>query len=85
MHCPGQHNQRLTASYHPCPVCGNLVEIFSDEVRVRCSACKAEVHKEQVPTCVQWCRAARQCVGPERYDAIMRELQEAAGRWHESG
>ena len=80
MRCPGQERRDLSVSYHPCPECGELVELFSDEAHVRCHACDADVYKEQTPTCVEWCRAARECLGDERYEAIMKELNAASKR-----
>ena len=75
--CPGQDFRKLTVSYHPCPTCGKAVEFFSDEMQTRCRNCKTVVSKEQAPTCIQWCKAARQCIGAERYDEIMKLMQEA--------
>ena len=83
MRCPGQYSRKLTVSYHPCPECGELVEFFSDETRTRCSECRAVVVKEQAPNCIQWCEAARECIGAERYDAIMKDLKDAAKAHHD--
>jgi DNA-directed RNA polymerase subunit RPC12/RpoP len=69
--CPGQDSRKLTVSYHPCPECGKPVEFFSDEMRVRCQNCKTLVHKEQVPNCIQWCQAARDCLGPDLYNRLL--------------
>ena len=77
--CPGQDSRKLTISYHKCPTCGYAVELFSDELRQRCPRCRTEVQKEQTPSCIQWCTAARRCIGPQRYDAIMKQMQEADG------
>ena len=74
--CPGQDMRKLTVSYHPCPKCQKPVEFFSDEIRARCPHCKTVVHKEQVPSCVQWCQAAKQCLGPELYEMIMGRMKE---------
>jgi DNA-directed RNA polymerase subunit RPC12/RpoP len=74
--CPGQDMRRLTVSYHPCPNCGKPVEFFSDEMRIRCPNCKTIVHKESAPSCIQWCKAARDCLGPELYDQLVGKLQE---------
>lgn len=84
MRCPGQDSRKLTSSYHPCPECGELVEFFSDETRSRCPACKTVVFEDQAPSCIQWCKAARECIGAERYDAIMKELNAAAKRHHKA-
>ncbi|MHC4661401.1 MAG: phosphohydrolase [Planctomycetota bacterium] len=78
MKCPGQDTRKLTVSYHPCPTCGKLVEFFSDELMVKCPACKTEVSKDQAPSCIQWCKAARSCIGPKKYDEIMSQVEEAA-------
>ena len=78
--CPGQDSRNLTTSYHPCPACHYAVEFFSDELVRRCPKCKAEVTREQMPTCIQWCQAARECIGAERYDAIMAQLKTVTGR-----
>ncbi len=69
--CPGQDSRKLTVSYHPCPECRKPVEFFSDEIRVRCPRCKTMVHKEQTPSCIQWCQAARECLGPELFDRLV--------------
>ncbi|HLB28076.1 MAG TPA: hypothetical protein VJK47_02575 [Dehalococcoidales bacterium] len=73
MKCPGQDSRKLTVSLHKCPNCGNEVEIFSDELRVKCRKCGEMVYREQTPSCVTWCASARECLGEERW----KELQEA--------
>ena len=72
--CPGQDFRRMTAAIHPCPTCGEPVEIFSDEQRHRCPQCRTMVFTEEAPTCVKWCKAARECLGPERYEKVMKLL-----------
>jgi DNA-directed RNA polymerase subunit RPC12/RpoP len=69
--CPGQDGRSLSVSIHKCPECGSEVEIFSDETRVKCHNCGNVVHKENVPSCVQWCAKARECLGEDRWKAIM--------------
>jgi DNA-directed RNA polymerase subunit RPC12/RpoP len=66
--------RKLTVSYHPCPNCGKPVEFFSDEMRIRCPNCKTLVNKESAPSCIQWCKAARDCLGPELYDQLVGKL-----------
>jgi DNA-directed RNA polymerase subunit RPC12/RpoP len=68
--CPGQDGRNLSASLHKCPDCGAEVEMFSDEVRVKCRSCGSIVYKESVPTCVEWCAKARECLGEERWKAL---------------
>jgi ribosomal protein S27AE len=79
--CPGQDGRNLTASIHICPNCGAEVEMFSDEVRVRCRGCGAWVEKEAVPSCIEWCVQARACIGEARWQALMEargNVEEAA-------
>jgi DNA-directed RNA polymerase subunit RPC12/RpoP len=73
--CPGQDSRKLTISYHPCPQCSKPVEFFSDEMRLRCPHCKTVVEREQTPNCIQWCQAARECLGAELYDRLMDRMQ----------
>ena len=72
--CPGQDLRKLTVSAHKCPQCGHLVEIFSDEMKVKCPQCKSSVEKPNVPTCIQWCKEAKKCLGPERWEKVMETL-----------
>jgi len=72
--CPGSDMRNITAGVYACPNCGEAVEIFSDEQRRRCPKCKEWVEKKETPSCVQWCRSARQCLGDERWKAVMEAL-----------
>ena len=69
--CPGQDMRNLRAAMYKCPNCGNEVEMFSDELRIKCRKCGQYVYKEQVPSCIEWCASARQCLGEERRKALM--------------
>ena len=80
--CPGQDSRTLTVSIHVCPECGAPVEIFSDEQRRRCPECKTMVFTEETPSCIKWCKAARECLGPERYEKVMALLKEPVDRDH---
>jgi NADH pyrophosphatase NudC (nudix superfamily) len=68
--CPGQDFRNLRVSLHKCPGCGAEVEIFSDEIRARCQKCGEMVYKEKVPSCIDWCASARQCLGEERWKQL---------------
>lgn len=72
--CPGQDSRKLTISYHPCPGCSKPVEFFSDEMRLRCPHCKTVLLRDQTPNCIQWCQAARDCLGAELYDRLMGRM-----------
>lgn len=65
--CPGQDSRNLTVGLYRCPGCGAEVEIFSNEVRVKCYKCGAAVYKEKLPSCIEWCASARECLGERRW------------------
>jgi NADH pyrophosphatase NudC (nudix superfamily) len=70
---------------HKCPNCGAEVEMFSDETRVRCHVCRGYVHKEEVPSCISWCAKARECLGEERWRALMGQPDGKQGEETEQG
>jgi len=72
-HCPGQDSRNLKISLHKCPGCGAEVELFSDELKIKCRKCGTYVYKEKTPTCIEWCPSARQCLGEERWKVLHQE------------
>ena len=61
--CPGKINPRnLDSVIVPCPSCGRLVELFTDEAKRRCR-CGRLLLRESLPKCADWCPAAAQCLG----------------------
>jgi DNA-directed RNA polymerase subunit RPC12/RpoP len=71
--CPGQDSRKLRVSLYKCLGCGADVEIFSDEIKVRCQKCRKFVYREKMPSCIDWCASARQCLGEERWRQIKGE------------
>jgi ribosomal protein S27E len=65
--CPGQDSRKLRVALHKCPHCGTQVEIFSDESSIKCYKCGEMVHREKMPSCIDWCASARECLGEERW------------------
>jgi hypothetical protein len=65
--CPGQDKRNIKAENIKCPDCGYSLEIFSDEVNVKCPRCNSLVCRERLPSCVDWCKHARECVGEKAY------------------
>ena len=65
--CPGQDFRNLRVELYKCPKRGYQVEIFSNETKVKCTQCGEMVYKEKLPTCIDWCASARQCLGEERW------------------
>ncbi len=77
--CPGSRTLREpTPEDFPCPRCGTLVEIWSDEVRRRCPSCGMPVARagSTGPACAEWCAAARQCLGDALYEQYRRTRAE---------
>jgi hypothetical protein len=75
--CPGSREIR---SPYPeeiiCIFCGSAVEIWSDEVETECPGCHRMVNREMKPTCIQWCPAAKECIGAKKFEEIMKHLAE---------
>jgi len=71
--CPGQEFRNLRVELHKCPNCGAEVEIFSDEIKVKCPKCGKNVFREKVPSCIEWCAYARECLGEERWKQLFGE------------
>ncbi len=55
-----------------CPVCGELIEMFSIDTQMACEHCGFIAYNDTL-TCVQWCQHAKECVGEEMY-AHMQEV-----------
>lgn len=54
-----------------CPNCGNVIEIFSVDTEAACDRCGFVAYNDAL-SCVQWCRHARECVGDQMYESMMR-------------
>ncbi len=71
--CPGQDMRNLRVELYKCPNCDAEVEIFSDELRGKCPKCGEKIYKENMPSCIDWCASARQCLGEERWKELRGE------------
>lgn len=71
--CPGQDDRNLKIETLKCPDCGYKAEIFSDEIQVKCPKCRNLVCRERLPSCVDWCKMARECVGEDRWKRLKRK------------
>lgn len=70
--CPGQDDRNLKVETLLCPDCGYKAEIFSDEIKVKCPRCKNLLCWERLPSCIDWCKFGKECIGEERW----RKLKE---------
>ncbi|MCX5700596.1 MAG: phosphohydrolase [Candidatus Omnitrophica bacterium] len=68
--CPGQDDRNIKAEPIRCPDCGYTAEIFTDEIKVKCPKCKGFICRSRLPSCVDWCKAARECIGEEKWKQL---------------
>lgn len=66
--CPGQDMRYWTPEdvcEIACPECGEMIEFFKTDIRLRCRNCRTRVANPQFNMgCAQWCAYAEQCLGP---------------------
>jgi len=73
LRCPGAGNIRIPDLHiKNCPVCSSEIEIFSSELQSTCESCGFTAYRD-LSSCVQWCKYAEECVGPERYRQLLKE------------
>lgn len=68
--CQGQGSRNRQAENIICINCGYAAEIFSDEVKIKCPACANLISRQRLPSCVDWCKAARDCMGEEKWNEL---------------
>jgi len=75
--CPGAANVKgiPTLKLKTCPQCGEEVELFSSDVQVTCK-CGFVVYNN-IQSCVQWCVAAKECVGEELYEQLRARIDQS--------
>lgn len=66
--CPGQDTRKRSAASITCAGCGYIAEIFSDEIKVKCPECGNLIYRGSLPSCADYCKAARECIGEERWE-----------------
>jgi hypothetical protein len=59
-----------------CDFCGRKNEIWSDEPDMICVNCGMTITRDIAPSCIEWCAAAKECVGPDKYERLIRKLRE---------
>jgi hypothetical protein len=70
--CPGQDKRNLKVEALTCPACGYTVELFSDEASTQCPQCRQKVSRSVAPSCIDWCKLAKECVGTAAYDTYVK-------------
>lgn len=72
--CPGIDIRNLRVEEQICKSCGYEVEIFSNEIKVICPKCKADAYRENIPSCIDWCSYAKQCIRQEKYEQLKKSI-----------
>ncbi|MEW6141763.1 MAG: hypothetical protein AB1597_01210 [Chloroflexota bacterium] len=76
--CPGSGLVKTpTIKLKTCPQCGEKIEMFSNELQAQCPKCGLTVF-DDLTSCVQWCKWAEECVGPEMYQKLKKQAAEKA-------
>jgi NMD protein affecting ribosome stability and mRNA decay len=69
--CPGADRfKKPVPEDIACPVCGEELEIWSDEFEAMCPKCRKKASRLG-QSCLDWCKAARECAGEEVYKRYM--------------
>lgn len=69
--------KEVTVEERVCPDCGHIVEVFSTDTEVTCEKCGCTIYNEML-SCVEWCKHARECVGDAMYEHMMKKLAESS-------
>jgi len=71
--CPGAMGIKGTPTLKEktCPECGNNIELFSNEINSVCETCGFTAYND-VQSCIRWCAKARECVGDEAYERLVK-------------
>jgi HD superfamily phosphohydrolase YqeK/predicted RNA-binding Zn-ribbon protein involved in translation (DUF1610 family) len=68
MGCPGAKNLKEPQPQDmKCPFCNYVLEVWTDEVKVKCPNCQKTIIREQASSCLDWCKYAKECVGDAAY------------------
>jgi hypothetical protein len=75
--CPGSKEIRTPFPEDiVCAFCTHKNEIWSDEPDMPCRNCGMIITRDMAPSCIEWCPAARECVGAEKFDRLLKKLKE---------
>lgn len=87
--CPGQDRRYWKPEdifEEPCPHCGGAVEIWKDDVTLRCPHCRQVITNPRFdPGCAAWCSYATKCLGEraltyQRQPKVIRDKLEVEAR-----
>jgi len=71
--CPGSREIRTPYPEEiTCFWCDTVSEIWPDEAEITCKKGKRTISREMKPTCIEWCPAAKECIGVEKYERLTK-------------
>lgn len=95
--CPGQDRRYWNPEdiyEEKCPNCGNILEFWKTDIRVRCEKCRRLVSNPRFDMgCAEWCSYAEYCLGdiakgygkPESFlEKIRAEMEQILGKNEEA-
>ena len=69
--CPGASSiKNPTIEEKVCPVCGEMIELFSVDISVPCDKCGFVAYND-LQSCIKWCKYAEKCIGTEMYNKLV--------------
>jgi hypothetical protein len=75
--CPGSKEIRNPFPEEiECYFCGTMNEIWSDEPDTACRHCRHTISRDLKASCLMWCPAAKECVGAEKYERLIKAMKE---------
>lgn len=77
--CPGAKRIRAAFPDEFSCACGEKVEMWPDDFELRCPSCGRTVRREIPPACIEWCAAARECVGETLYEKYVKAKEKRSG------
>ena len=78
--CPGASRFKTpTMREKICPVCGEIIELFSTDVTVACDKCGFVAYND-MQSCIQWCQYARECIGDVLYEKLVVNAKKEEGK-----
>ncbi len=71
--CPGSAEIRTPKPEEiRCQKCGEKIEIWTDEPDIVCRKCGHVTARPIGTSCIEWCAFAKECVGAEKYERLMK-------------
>jgi len=75
--CPGSREIRSPFPEELiCAFCTKKNEIWSDEPDMICKGCGKTITRDMIPSCIEWCQAAKECLGQAKYERLIKKLRE---------